>query len=286
MATPTWNLTDQDCDAFDGGWTANNDGGLIALATEDSRTVYKYTADVDGAPYAVKTDLTAWTQCTAEIAFKIDATPVSEHGSLTLYLRDNSKYGYSMGFWSLSSVTYPYIRCCGGDTILRHWIDVTSSDWHTGRIVVNSSHNAWFWLDNQFICSLAYSGSVHTNYTNNTIGVLAGTVPSGTKISYVDHIRMSSSKSEADDPGIFEVEGVTAAVNTRVASLGSGGTGMPDSPNNPSDKIRYHLERNIAGGVPYTIPLVATTDTYASEARVYDGSSTKSMQRVPVAADL
>jgi len=285
--TPTWDLTDQDCDAFDGNWTQNNVGtGTVATATEDTRTVYKFVCpwDVGNNPYAVNLSLSAWTECTAEFVFKIGNGPWDYDGNarISLYMRDQDRYEYSARIQWFDSKTYPYIRLGSGDTSLRQWIDITSNDWHTVRVVIDSSHNLWGWVDGQYIGKLAYSGDVSVGLSANTIGLAAysSSVNDSDFIVYVDSVKMSSSKAEPDYHGLVNIQG-SGNVNCRIASLGSGGAGMPIDPVNPADKVRIHLDRYTSGGISYALPLVDTTDDYASKVRVYDGSSVKAVQKMP-----
>lgn len=291
MATPSWNLTNQDCNAFDGGWSNNTDGGSLSTTTEDGRSVYKFDSTGANHAYAVHTSLSSFTEGTFEAVFKKGTNNIfGRWGYFDLYVRDSSRYSYKIGCYHLDESTYPYGLCMCGDTMLRQWVDIkadnSSDDWHTARIVINSSHEAWFWFDNQFICKLAHSGSVATDYTNNTMGVAAsgGQDPNEQAIWFVDHLRASSTKAVADNHGLIKIEG-SGGINCRVASLGSGGSGMPIDPVNPADPIRLKLAERYQSDIVYGLPLVSTGADHPSVVRVNDGSI-KAIQRIPESGDL
>lgn len=282
MPNPTWDLTNQDCDAFDNGWTKGGSGTYsVTTTTEDGRSVYYFTAAAGSGNYgyAVNTNLANWNECTAEWVFKVNPFGCSDYAGSSCYLRDKDKYAYSVFIYHHNNVALPYVKILCGDSSIRVRIDITSSDWHTLRVVVNSSHSMWTWIDGQFLAKLSYSGSTGT-YSANTIGFQCWyAAVSGTNYAWVDHIRMSSSKSQPDNHGLIKVQGASSyGVNCRVRSDSSSEGGYTF---NGPDKISIKFPVRYRNDVVYTLPLVDTTDAYASNVRVYNGSSVKAIQRLP-----
>ena len=285
MPTPTWDLTDQDCDAFDLNWAKTEFGtATITLVNYDGRNCYKFTSPQDGSlnyAYANNTALTDWTQCSAEFVFRQDSMSYGGYYKIAMYLRDKDKYPY--GIYLYHDTTYTsniYVMMRAGDTYLRQWVDVSSSEWHTARLVISSSYILWAFLDGQFLGKLVLSGGPATGYSANTIGCQAYGVlvppGSGTREIWVDHIRMSSSKSEPDYCGIAKIQG--ASINTRYYSVGNEGL---MSYANPADSIRYTLENRPVGTATYAFPVVDTTDSLASKIRVKTSAGIKALQKYP-----
>lgn len=289
MPDPSWNQTDQDCNAFDLNWSAHVNGSATLITTTyDGRSVYKYDCPQPGSSnnaYAVNTSLSAWTECTAEVVFRMDGTD-GNHIVLQFYLRDSTPHEYNANlYFDTQWTAHPYIWMAapllGVD--LQQWIDIDENGWHTLRVVINSSRKMWVWVDGIYLGSITHDGTVASGYTVNTIGVHAygpqRTPPPSNRVLYVDHIRMSTSKVEPDYHGLVNVQGYP--INTRMASLGPGNMGgLTDV--NPADALRYMRTGRPRGDVKYGLPLVSTGDDLASKVRVYLGGSVKAFQKMPV----
>src|SRR3989339_811961 len=139
MPNPSWNQTDQDCDAFDLNWSAHVNGSATLITTTfDGRSVYKYDCPQPGSSnnaYAVNTSLSAWTECTAEVVFRIDGTD-GNHIVLQFYLRDSTPHEYNANlYFDTQWTAHPYIwmtaPILGVD--LQQWIDIDENGWHTLR---------------------------------------------------------------------------------------------------------------------------------------------------------
>jgi hypothetical protein len=272
MATPSWDLADQDCDAFDADFNKVADGdGDIYLDTYDSRSVYRCYTGGTGLPYVSKTNLPNWTECTAEIVFRFESTnlayPISQ-----FYLRDQNSWEYTVYFYKYTGYgNVPYIAAYViGATYayLSMWADATASEWHTVRIVV-ASGVMHVWFDGQYNGPLTHVGTARPSYTPNTIGVSMNyTNNTGARNFYVDHIRMSSTKAEPDYHNLITIQGIQ--VNTRIIRGNPAG-----------DCLCWRRTTGPAGALNYTLPVVATTDSLASAARIQLSSGEKAIQKMP-----
>lgn len=291
MATPTWDLTDQDCNAFDGNWTNNDsgDGTTTANITKDSRITYRIEGNT-GQPFFGNPSLSAWTSGTFEIVFKADGVQSNTTG-FALFLRDNSIRQWQIFYiWAADQVGSTPLRMIilqagvSSPNLFYQWFDETrsgESGWITLRAVIATDGGLHVWINGQYLGTAAYSSG--TTSGANTMGIQIFSGGAQHDI-WFDSLKGSTDDQEPDAISIpFRYPSST--LNTRPAnptSVMEGATWSATSPNN-QDKVRYNHKNSLSGltNLSFALPLVASGAGDLSKVSIYDGSTVKRLQSLP-----
>jgi hypothetical protein len=301
--TPTWNLTNQDCDALDGGWSSSLIGGTFDLVTEDGRSCYKLTCPYAQATYPPPLETTKesrvkmttagfTTDFTYEIVFKMNDINIAGcEADVEFYAVNNSDAVISAWhcFNSKQYDGYPHVRIQDflAANNIRGYIDAGFTAWHTMRMVVKNGY-ATVWYDGLLLYTGLGAITAPSYSLSKEIGVYVtgdarpyGTPdysatghPGVTRVLYIDSIKASSTAAEPDVIAPIKIQGQN--VVSRIAQ--KGGTGwIAQSP------LRYQKTNcKYSTELTYEIPLVTTADTNASKIRIYTGSDTKSLMKLPI----
>lgn len=283
MPDPTWDLADQDCDALDGGWAKNIVGtGDVTLVIEDGKDCYKIentgvlSTDLTNANFTPSD----WNNdCTIEIVFKYVSDTESETITtqhFSLYARSTDKHQFGARC-ILDSANYDFTVASGATgTVVtgeKRWgyIDITTSTWHTMRMVVKSNY-VTVWIDNKI---LVHKVGVTDPGTNTKIlGVqVYGSGSSTVRTLYVDSIKMSSEACEPDPVYPVKIQGQD--IVSHIAQVGAIGT-LDADVCTPVEYVRYNKN-----GTVYGFPLVVTDDVQASAVRIYNGTAVKALMKAP-----
>jgi len=288
LATPSafaiaWDITDQDCDAFDLDWVAGVAGGGTATAvTEDGRSCYKlYNPGVDGGDeaYAYNTSVSWDSDCTIEIVFKIDDDIDDAVWDFSIYTRDDNEYYSSIRFnYNTTDFSFPYaaIRSYSDSAYvtIRSFVDISTATWHTLRMIVDSDY-VTAWVDGFLIDAGWGPSDTATGGSVSTIGMQS--ISSSTSVGrtiYIDSVKMSSSVEVPAVVTPWKIEGQDIVTriyqDAEVAGWVSQSAMRFEKPNCTfQDKIIHQ------------IPIVVTTDDNASAIRIYDGAATKALMKLP-----
>jgi len=274
----TWDITDQDCDTFDGNWANTTVGTAISsLGTEDGRTVYNLTAGLYPGNYTYVNNIACtWTSnITIEVVAKRGMT--NNTYPLSMYFRDSARKQGVFANGMFPGAEFPFNRLgrWNGSVYFykRGYSDVSNADFHTYRIVVKDD-NITAWVDGL----LFYHGlgpiETMTGFTANTIGIQCneGTI-------YIDHIRASSTPEEPTTICPLKINGED--IVSHIAQVGDfGGYGVENC--TKVDALRYRKTNcSFADNLTYGIPLVKTTDAQASKVRVYNGTEILALMKAP-----
>jgi hypothetical protein len=279
---PTWDLTDQDCDALDGGWSSSVVGsGTVSVVTEEGRSCYKLVNPGNAGDEARVTNTNVpWTTAlTYEVVFKInDLANAGTTGLDTEFYAVNNSDMMVSSWRGINSsyYTYPvgYVTDIGEAHYAIGWIDISTS-WHTFRMVVSNGY-ATLWYDGYLFCANV-GPMVSPSYSiAKWMGVY---VPIGaahvgsSRIVYIDHIRASSTAEAPTVVAPINIEGQD--IVSRIAQRTLTNWIVPSPVRFKKTNCKYATE------LVYEIPLVATTDTNASKVRIYDGSTVKALMKLP-----
>lgn len=277
----TWDLTDQDCDAFDGGWSNNDVGnGTVTLVTEDGRSAWKFYTPGPSGDYAYvnNTSLSWNSNCTIEVVFKIESDVSDTFFDMSVYARDSDRHHLDLRMNYDSDWPYPYggIRSYSGAAYItiRSFVDISTSSWHTARVVVKDDY-VTAWVDGYLIYSnYGPSDTALTGFTPDTLGIVIHGGNEGAKTFYIDDVKMSSEVEAPSVAAPLKINGEN--IVSRIYQPTSRSGFVSQSP------LRY-LKGNCTyqSTIIHQIPLVATADTNASSVRVYDGSDTKALMKLP-----
>jgi len=273
MPDPTWDLTDQDCDAWDLGWSGTAVApGTVSLVTEDGRSCYKlYTTGAD-TPYVVNTSLIWDSNITTEMVIKI----ISTANFISIYGRDSSRY--QSGFRSYISALYGnYGRISinsPSSELMRGFIDI-DSEWHTYRLVVKDDYFT-VWVDRKlFYFNFGPIDTVNTESSANTVGAQTGVTGGAEASIYIDSIKISSTPKEPDATYPLKIHNQT--IVSHIAQTGVFIDGGNATEYTLAEALRYNKN-----GTTYGFPLVATNNSQASAVRIYNGSVVKALMKLPL----
>jgi hypothetical protein len=155
------------------------------------------------------------------------------------------------GLWVLNSITYVKL----GDYVVEDtWQEWTFDiDWT--NLLCDIYLNGSLIVENE---PVGYAGAV----TDGSVALMTSNMTTANRLAYVDWIKVGSLAIEYIDIGIrVRTAGgtITIAAETLTAT---------------------HKLRIRKGSTTYGIPLLATTDEYASPVRIYDGATVKSIAKV------
>jgi len=270
---------------LDGGWSSAVIGSAtVSIVTEDGRSCYKLVNPGNVADEARVTNTNiAWTtSLTMELVFKInDLAYVGIQGQDVEFFAVNNSDMLCSTWRGINSSYFSYPTGFISDKEANHaiqgYIDIGPTTWHTFRMVVKDSY-VTVWYDGL----LFYTGLGPMVAPSYGIAKWMGIyVPIGdgahvgkSRIIYIDSIKASSTAAEPDVIAPIKIHGQN--VVSRIAQ--KGGTGwIAQSP------LRYQKTNcKYSTELTYEIPLVTTADTNASKIRIYTGSDTKSLMKMPV----
>ena len=299
--TPTWDIVNFDCNTdipeepspvYPGIWHQHDTVGTTTNVTEDGRSCTKLyvpgTANIGDWPSGSSTDHAnlqhhwfTWTSdCTVEIVLKMSDLGDAAHGGafLNIFFKDSNDKLVSVWIaFNTAADTYPAMALV--DVAAAHNkqanFDWNASAFHTLRLVVKNNV-AYGYIDGYFCvggvdCSeTIWEGS----YPGWFIIELRSAGYGYPQTVYLDSIKMSTTAAEPDVITPFKIQGQNIA--TRLIQLPSGGYWVGPSP------LRYRKTGcKLTTNMTYEIPLVATTDPWASKVRIKTGSGIKALMKLP-----
>jgi hypothetical protein len=288
MPTPTWDLTNQDCDALDGGWSSAVTGsGTVSLVIEDGRSCYKmYCPGSATSEARVTNPSISWTTAlTYEIVYKLaDVNHMGFVSGLEFWGANNSDYFFSSWREFNTAINpYPVVKINKyGGTEISGYYDGSSSSWHTARIVWNNGY-VTIWIDGFLIHDRYNVGTTTAYSTPHQLGIylicLTGHADANITV-YIDNIKASSTAAEPDVVTPIKIQGQN--IVSRIAQKGGAGW-VAQSP------LRYQKTNcKFSNNLIYEIPLVdggdadgVGADSLASYVRIYDGTDVKALMKLP-----
>jgi len=295
MPDPTWNLIDQDCDAFDDSWTNHACGGTgtVTLVTEDSRSCYKLYTPGGVGNYAMLCNHDASIALNGDYTFQFvykHATNAHYSGAGYTHFqwnwRESTRYS-SYWSWIDTSTWAGYLATLyyedspgSGPHFCDTWGDITTSMWNTVRIVRKSDY-LYLWING--ICLWVKAGPVATGYSFTPWMWFVIHNDLVTPITmYIDDIKLSSTAKHPDTvhPMKFRNDdGTNIDIVSCIAYASS---------TKPEYKTRFYktnLNITATAGIEYIrrwgFPLVATTHEWASPIRINDNGTIKSLTKNP-----
>lgn len=286
-----WDILNSDCDDLT-GWTDGDTGtGVSTQETFDSRSTFKLSC-----PNA---DVSLAYRYNASVAF-----PDTFTFETTVYLSNTNGFGLDFGIYTTSGHRYQ-LTCYNYAVALR--IATTNPQllnayvipydgvspppsgaegtnllgrWNTYRLVVNAGRVADVWVNDR--CYIANQVCTATSATTTQLDVFTASSVAATPpgLHYVDTMKVDTTPEAPLVKSAFRINGQDMTIRTAHKEsweyLGSGYHTWVDIP-----KLRIRATDGVGDEATCGVPLVAKTDTNASKIMIYDGSATKSLQKLP-----
>ena len=281
----TWDLTDQDCDAFDLDWAKTENGNAtITVETEDGRSCWKfYTPGVNADDYGICTNSNVvWdSDCTIEVVFKIDQDIDDAHKEFSVYTRDTNRLESAVLF-NFDSADYDFPSARMGVwhdaawEVMESYIDISTTTWHTLRIVIDDDYMS-AWVDGYLIyADLGPNNTpVGAGYTPDLLGfIMYSSQISVAKTFFVDSVKMSS---ETVVPAVVTPLNIYGENIVVQIAQDENFAGWVDA----SPLRFYKTGCTYQDGIIHQIPLLAIGTDWASGVRVYTGAETKALMKLP-----
>jgi len=277
-----WDILNDACSSTS-GWTVNT--GAVTAVTFESKSCLKFESDgtvassnwlwhtpdvYPASNFTLECGIhlaatgTITTVPNASISVNVNSGASPYHRYVVLIQPQSSTKEGRVGIYTDSINTYYYANI--GD-IDSEWLDV--------RLVVTTGRKASVWVNDRCILSDIAVTYTSTGARDIYFGSGGSITTTAGLTTHLDYYRCDS----------------TPEVQTTVSPLKIGDQEISVRPNqDEASTSRYEqgeqlkvYGKNTATGSNEVleVPLVATSDTYASKARIYDGSAVKSLMKLP-----
>ena len=285
-----WDIVNEDF-ANLASWDNNSSGNCTATAvTEDEKSCLKLYVPAGEAASTAQIGQTLTDPgdtFTLEISFKqTHFSTGSDHTfhpyglgfAFTLDQDPDHEYRFEIGYDNTNY--FLKIRRTNIQADIRlAMLPISTSTWHTIRLVVEASRLTSVWLDDYcYEIEETYTRTIadFVNYRFN-IFMFGWGVGSTDQIVYVDYARIDTTPEHptTDSPIKIGTESIIARYRQDGGNDGWSGETQYDYVS--AEKVRYSKD----GSNVFSIPIAATSHNLASKARIYDGSTVKSLMKLP-----
>jgi len=261
-----WDILNEDCAGI-GDWT-NNDAAFTSTTqmTFDSKSCFQFQALVPataGTSANIYRAVTIPDTFTLEFDIYIDQWNSSTEFMSYIYTTSKHRYGFGIdrGYISL------YVNAS--------WINVDlpniEDEWHVVRFVVKAGRKLDVWFGER--CLLADYSCSFTSTASNLVSLRCYSDATTQSTTYIDNYKIDTTPEAPITISPLKIHDEEIVTRWR----------QPGGSYLETDLMRMYMK--VFGDAPGSgvcgIPLVATGDTNASKVRVYDGSTVKSLMKLP-----